>query len=60
MVTLDATAAHARREFLDRATRADDAEGLFRLTSARVRPLVPFDAAVWLASDPATVRVLHG
>ena len=27
---------------------------LFRAASRRLRRLVPFDAAVWLATDPAT------
>ncbi|WP_242902796.1 helix-turn-helix domain-containing protein [Actinomadura terrae] len=36
---------------LDRASGAED---LFRRTSARLRRMVPFDAAVWTATDPET------
>jgi DNA-binding CsgD family transcriptional regulator len=48
------TAAHARDELVDRAANAKSVREVFRVASERLRRLVPFDAAVWLASDPAT------
>ena len=53
-MTLAPTAAHARSELIAQATNADSVRELFRAASGRLRRLVPFDAAVWLASDPAT------
>jgi DNA-binding CsgD family transcriptional regulator len=53
-VTLAPTAAHARSELIERAANADSVHELFRVASERLRRLIPFDAAVWLASDPAT------
>jgi DNA-binding CsgD family transcriptional regulator len=47
-------AAHARDELIDRAQRAESVREVFDVASARLRRLVRFDAAVWLASDPAT------
>jgi DNA-binding CsgD family transcriptional regulator len=46
--------AHAREAVLDRARSAETISELFEAVSARLRRLVPFDAAVWLGSDPAT------
>ncbi|WP_232661812.1 helix-turn-helix domain-containing protein [Pseudonocardia sp. TRM90224] len=43
-----------RAEVLSSAGRATDALGLFSRTSARLRRLVPFDSAVWAATDPET------
>jgi DNA-binding CsgD family transcriptional regulator len=34
--------------------RADGVRGVFAAASERLRRLVPFDAAVWMATDPAT------
>ncbi len=42
------------RELLSGVATAPDALELFTTTSARLRRLVPFDAAVWRASDPVT------
>lgn len=42
------------RELLSGVAAAPDALALFTGTSARLRRLVPFDAAVWRASDPVT------
>lgn len=44
----------SRRSVLPSAERAADALELFRRTSADLRRLVPFDAAVWTAADPET------
>jgi DNA-binding CsgD family transcriptional regulator len=46
--------AHIRSELIEHAGRAGDVRELFRSTSERLRRLVPFDASVWLALDPAT------
>ncbi|MFI6316155.1 LuxR C-terminal-related transcriptional regulator [Nonomuraea sp. NPDC050556] len=43
-----------RTEVLSSAERADDADELFAVTSARLRRVVAFDAAVWSATDPET------
>jgi DNA-binding CsgD family transcriptional regulator len=48
------TAAHHRDELIDRAWRADTVAELFRAASSGLRRVVPFDGAVWLATDPAT------
>ncbi|MFD2352237.1 LuxR C-terminal-related transcriptional regulator [Nonomuraea ferruginea] len=47
---------HAPRhaEILSAAERAPDARELFRRASARLRRHLPFDAAVWTATDPET------
>ena len=54
MTPLAPTAAHARSQLIDHAARAPDVQEVFRGTSERLRRLVPFDASVWLAVDPAT------
>jgi DNA-binding CsgD family transcriptional regulator len=41
-------------ELIDRAGEADTVQELFGVASERLRRMVPFDAAVWLATDPAT------
>jgi DNA-binding CsgD family transcriptional regulator len=43
-----------RQELIERAREAGSVRDLFRAASACLRHLVPFDAAVWLATDPAT------
>ncbi|MGC0416339.1 helix-turn-helix transcriptional regulator [Embleya sp. AB8] len=43
-----------RDELLVRAAAAPDALALFATASTRLRRLVPFDAAVWRATDPLT------
>jgi DNA-binding CsgD family transcriptional regulator len=54
MATLTSTAARGRRELIAQAGEADDVRELFGAASRRLRRLVPFDAAVWLVTDPAT------
>jgi DNA-binding CsgD family transcriptional regulator len=44
----------AYRQLITRAGEARSVGELFATASRRLRRLVPFDAAVWLASDPAT------
>jgi DNA-binding CsgD family transcriptional regulator len=44
----------ARRELVARAGEAGSVRELFGVASERLRRLVPHDAAVWLATDPAT------
>lgn len=48
------TDAWKRDELLARAADAPDALALFAGASTRLRRLVPFDAAVWRATDPLT------
>ncbi|HWT25391.1 MAG TPA: helix-turn-helix transcriptional regulator [Solirubrobacteraceae bacterium] len=45
---------HHRSELLARMRAATDAARLFEDVSARLRRLVPFDASLWFATDPAT------
>jgi DNA-binding CsgD family transcriptional regulator len=45
---------HHRTELLARMRAATDAQSLFDDVSQRLRRLVPFDAALWFATDPAT------
>lgn len=54
MSTLAPIAAHQRTELIERAGAAESVQELFRTASERLRRLVPSDAAVWLATDPAT------
>ena len=52
-----ANAAVARRqrdELIWRVGRAEDASEIFAEASTRLRRLVPFDAAAWVGTDPAT------
>jgi DNA-binding CsgD family transcriptional regulator len=48
------TASRRRAELVERAGEAGDLHELFGAASERLRRLVPFDAAMWLANDPAT------
>ena len=43
-----------RNELVLRVQRADDPVAVFAEASTRLRRLVPFDAAVWLTTDPGT------
>jgi DNA-binding CsgD family transcriptional regulator len=43
-----------RDELVLRVQRADTAAEVFAAASTRLRRLVPFDAALWLATDPTT------
>ena len=43
-----------REDFIASLERADGVRGLFAAASERLRRLVPFDAAVWMGTDPAT------
>jgi DNA-binding CsgD family transcriptional regulator len=45
---------HRHAEIVAAAERAGDALELFTRASARLRRLMPFDAAVWSATDPET------
>jgi DNA-binding CsgD family transcriptional regulator len=54
MAVLAPTVAHARTELIDRARAADSVGDVFRQASERLRRLVSFDSAVWMATDPAT------
>ncbi|SIO88823.1 response regulator transcription factor [Nocardiopsis sp. JB363] len=45
---------HRHSALLDLIGAAPDAQALFATVSARLRRLVPFDAAVWRATDPDT------
>jgi DNA-binding CsgD family transcriptional regulator len=48
------TVARHREGLITRAVEAGSVRALFAAASERLRRLVPFDAAVWLATDPAT------
>jgi DNA-binding CsgD family transcriptional regulator len=50
----NAMAAHRRDVLIARAQRARSVGEVFATASTRLRHLVPFDSAVWLATDPAT------
>jgi DNA-binding CsgD family transcriptional regulator len=50
----DSAIADGRRQLLQRADEAQTVSELFATASERLRRLVPFDAAVWLACDPGT------
>src|SRR5688500_1985832 len=56
MVSVPTVAEVRRRrdEIVHRAGRATTASGVFAAVSTSLRALVPFDAAAWLATDPAT------
>jgi hypothetical protein len=53
-VTMTSEIRRRRDELVLRVQRADDPVAVFAEASARLRRLVPFDAAVWLATDPVT------
>jgi len=54
LVTMPADVRRRRDELVLRVQRADDAADVFTETSTRLRRLVPFDAAVWMSTDPGT------
>jgi hypothetical protein len=45
---------YGREELIAALDRADSVRDVFAAASGRLRRLVPFDAAVWMAADPAT------
>jgi DNA-binding CsgD family transcriptional regulator len=53
-VTRPAALRRRRDELVLRVQRADDTAAVFAEASTRLRRLVPFDAAVWLSTDPDT------
>jgi DNA-binding CsgD family transcriptional regulator len=53
--TLAPTTANGRDSLIERAQGADSINGLFEAASERLHRLLPFDAAVWFAADPATM-----
>jgi hypothetical protein len=53
-VTRPAALRRRRDELVHRVQRADDTAAVFAEASTRLRRLVPFDAAVWLSTDPGT------
>jgi DNA-binding CsgD family transcriptional regulator len=50
---MDSTIAYRRDALVDGAREAGSVREVFARASERMRRLVPFDAAVWLACDPA-------
>jgi hypothetical protein len=54
VASLAPTVAHHRNELIERAAAARSARAVFDAVSPRLRRLVPFDAAVWLGTDPAS------
>lgn len=54
MPELIPTAAHHRDELIARAQAAPSASEVFAAASPRLRRLVPYDSAIWLATDPET------
>ncbi|HEY1238451.1 MAG TPA: helix-turn-helix transcriptional regulator [Solirubrobacterales bacterium] len=54
MSTLAPTTAHGLDALVERASAAEGVGELFRSAAERLRRLVPFDGAVWVATDPAT------
>jgi hypothetical protein len=55
-VTVPGTALARRRrtELVERVRTAGDVAEVFAVASPRLRRLVPFDAAAWVSTDPAT------
>jgi hypothetical protein len=47
--------ASRRDEVVDAAVHAESVQELFARASDRLRRLVPYDASVWMATDPATL-----
>lgn len=45
---------HGRRTLIERAAQAPSVMDVFIAASSRLQQAVPFDSAVWLATDPAT------
>jgi DNA-binding CsgD family transcriptional regulator len=54
VASFTAATRHDRNELIARAGRAGSVQDVFAAASPRLRRLVPYDAAVWLATDPAT------
>jgi hypothetical protein len=52
LVTMPTETRRRRDELVLQVQRADDAVGVFAAASTRLHRLVPFDAAVWLTTDP--------
>jgi DNA-binding CsgD family transcriptional regulator len=50
--TLASTTAHSCDALIERAHGAEGVRDVFAIASERLRRLVPFDASVWLATDP--------
>jgi DNA-binding CsgD family transcriptional regulator len=50
-----AAIASRRDEVVDAAVHAESVQELFARASDRLRRLVPYDASVWMATDPATL-----
>ena len=53
-MTLPTEIRRRRNELVLRVQRAEGAVAVFSEASRRLRRLVPFDAAVWLTTDPGT------
>jgi DNA-binding CsgD family transcriptional regulator len=53
-VTMPTEIRRRRNELVLRVQRVPDAAAVFAEASTRLRRLVPFDAAVWLTTDPGT------
>ena len=54
MSTLTATSEHQCEALIESALEAETVRDLFGEASRRLRLLVPFDASVWVATDPVT------
>jgi DNA-binding CsgD family transcriptional regulator len=54
LAKLAADVSRQRDELVLRVQRTDDAVAVFAEASTRLRRLVPFDAALWMMTDPAT------
>jgi DNA-binding CsgD family transcriptional regulator len=54
VANLPADVRRRRDELVIRVQRTDDALAVFAEASTRLRQLVPFDAALWMTTDPAT------
>jgi DNA-binding CsgD family transcriptional regulator len=50
--TVSPTTEHGRDALIERASQAETVRDVFAAASERLRRLVPFDASVWLATDP--------
>src|SRR3954451_25439477 len=46
--------ANSRQALIERAARSPSVMDVFIAASSRLQQAVPFDSAVWLATDPAT------
>jgi DNA-binding CsgD family transcriptional regulator len=54
VAALAPTVTHHRAELIERAAAARSVSEVFDAVSSRLRRLVPFDSAAWMATDPAT------